>query len=80
MIPQTAYALMRERCRAQDRRLNQVVLPRPVPVREAVALRPADQVPFTPPAVSIFAPKPETAADVHEFVLEQFREAAKKGK
>jgi len=79
-IPRTAYDLMRERCQAQDRRLNRVALARPVPVRETVALRAAADVPFTPPAVSILAPKPETAADVHAFVVQEFREAQAKMK
>jgi hypothetical protein len=73
----SAYAIARERFQAQDRRLRRVQVPKPVPIREAVAKRPADQIPFTPPPISIMPP--ETALDVHRFVLEEFREAQKKG-
>lgn len=75
----TAWELARERARQQDRRLRRVALAKPLPVLKAVAKRPADVVPFTPPAVSILAPKPETAEDVRRFVVEEFREAARKG-
>jgi len=74
----TAYDLARQRFQAQDRRLRHVALARPVPVRETVAKRPAEDVPFTPPAVTILKPKPETPEDVRRFVVEQFREAARK--
>lgn len=75
----TAWELARERARQQDRRLGRIALARPVPLRETVAKRPAEAVPFTPPAVTILAPKAETAEDVRRFVVEQFREASRKG-
>lgn len=75
----TAYDLARDRFRAQDQRLRRVHLAKPVPIREAVSKRPAEEVPFTPPPISIMAPKPETALDVRRFIIEEFREAQKKG-
>lgn len=78
MRHQTAWQIAKERMRAQERRLQRVALAKPVPVRASVLHRPAEVVPFTPPAVTIMAPKPETPADVHAFVLEEFREAQKK--
>jgi len=75
---QTAYDVMRERSQAQDRRLNRVVPARPVPVSETVSLRAAADVPFTPRAVSILAPKAATPYDLRNFVAQEFREAQRK--
>jgi hypothetical protein len=74
----SAYDLARERFRAQDQRIRRVALAKPIPVREAVSRRPAEEVPFTPPPISIMAPKPETALDVHRFVMDQFTPKARR--
>ena len=74
----TAYDLARERFRALDRRLSRVAAKRPSPMRQALAIRPAADVPYQQAPISIFAPRPETPATVHEFVLRQFTPAARR--
>lgn len=48
------------------------------PVCRGIRRRSAEHVPVTLAPISIAAPRPETAADVHAFVLEQFEPAARK--
>jgi hypothetical protein len=78
--PKTAYHLAREKFRALDRRLSRVAAKRPEPVRQALAIRPAANVPNHQPAITIMAPKPETAATIRAFVREEFAEAQRKKK
>lgn len=76
----TAYEIIRERMQALDRRLSRQAPPRAAPVKEAVAKRLAAAVPFTPPAISILAPKPDDALTIRRFVRDEFREAQAKKK
>lgn len=75
---QTAWQIARDRAQQQDRRLQRVQLARPKPVTPTVALRPSEQVPFTPRPVTILKPVADTPLTLKAFVREEFREAAKK--
>lgn len=74
----TAYEIARERLRAVDRRLS--APPKSKPLKQAVSIRLAEEIPYTPVAISIMAPKPDTAETIHRFVRDEFREAQAKKK
>jgi len=74
----TSYQIARERFRALDRRLSRVARKPPVPLRVTVALRPAAEVPYLLVPPSFMRPEPETDLTIRRFVVEEFREAARK--
>lgn len=76
----TAYQLAREKFRQMDRRVERVQLAKAKPVKEAVSLRAAGDVPYTPRPISIFKPTPDDPVTIKQFVRDQFIEAQQKKK
>lgn len=74
----TAYDIARDRMRSLDRRLSRLPITKTSPVKQGASKRLAAVVPFTPPAISILAPKPDDALTIKRFVQAEFREAQKK--
>ena len=74
MTPALAHAL--RRAAELQQRHRRVPLAPAQPVRQGIARRAAEDVPYTPRPISVLRPVAEDAQQLREFVLEQFPLAA----